>query len=247
MEFYRNGNRMRYEIVSFGRRMQLQALVLGECAENQGRFVDDIVNGIWAICEESFWDVAAHNHRTGGPLPLPDPYEPVVALFSAETGSTLAWTAHLVRTPLDAIDPILTRRVHQEIRDRLLDPFMARDNWRWLGFEQGDRPGPPNNWNPWIISNLLTMTMLIETDPERRLAIVDKCLRGLDKFLAGIPPGRRLRRRDFVLGTCRRQPLRMPRRARSGVRTAPSRCGITRWSPKWRDMCRGHISAVSGM
>ncbi len=188
MEFYRNGNRMRYEKVSFGRRMQLQALVLGECVEHQGRFTDDIVNGIWAICEESFWDVAAHNHRTGGPFPLPDPYEPIVALFSAETGATLAWSVHLVRDQLDAIDPIIARRVHQEIRDRLLDPFMARDNWRWLGFEQGDRPGPPNNWNPWIISNLLTMSMLVETDPERRLAIVDKCLRGLDKFLAGYHP-----------------------------------------------------------
>ncbi|HYI25214.1 MAG TPA: heparinase II/III family protein [Thermomicrobiales bacterium] len=188
MEFYRNGNRMRYEVVSFGRRMQLQSLILGECVENQGRFTDDIVNGIWAICEESFWDVTAHNHRTGGPFPLPDPSEPIVALFSAETGSTLAWAVHLVRTQLDAIDPIVARRVDQEIRDRLLDPFMARDNWRWLGFEQGDRPGPPNNWNPWIISNLLTMTMLIEPDPDRRLAIVEKCLRGLDKFIAGYHP-----------------------------------------------------------
>ena len=148
MEFYRNGNRMRYEKVSFGRRIQLQALVLGECVENQGRFTDDIVNGIWAICEESFWDVAAHNHRTGGPWPLPDPYEPVVALFSAETGSTLAWAIHLVRTRLDAIDPIIARRVHQEILDRLLDPFMARDNWRWLGFEQSDRPGRPTTGIP---------------------------------------------------------------------------------------------------
>ena len=53
MEFQRTGNRSHYEAASFGRRTMLQRLVTAECVENEGRFVDDIINGIWAICEET--------------------------------------------------------------------------------------------------------------------------------------------------------------------------------------------------
>ncbi len=38
----------------------LAKLVLGECMEGQGRFLDDILNGIWTICEETYWGVPAH-------------------------------------------------------------------------------------------------------------------------------------------------------------------------------------------
>jgi hypothetical protein len=190
MEFQRDGNRSRYQKESYDRRKMLIRLVAAECVENQGRFVDDIVNGVWTICEESFWDVPAHNRyftrdSWGAGHPLPDVTNPVVALFSAETGALIAYTLYLVGDKLDAVDPIITSRMRHEIRTRLLDPFMARDDWWWLGFVDGARSGPPNNWNPWIISNLLVMEMLVEDDEERRAAAIHRALRGLDKFLAG--------------------------------------------------------------
>ncbi len=60
LEYVRNGNRNNYQRVSFGRRTQLAELVLGECMEGQGRFLDDIMNGVWTICEETYWGVPAH-------------------------------------------------------------------------------------------------------------------------------------------------------------------------------------------
>ena len=60
LEYRRNGNRTRYQEVNFGRRSQLQHLILGECVEGQGRFLDDIANGVWLICEETFWGAPAH-------------------------------------------------------------------------------------------------------------------------------------------------------------------------------------------
>ena len=57
LEFARNGNRSHYEALSFGRRGKLAALTLAECAEGKGRFVDEIVNGIWLTSEETFWGV----------------------------------------------------------------------------------------------------------------------------------------------------------------------------------------------
>ena len=49
MEFSRNGCRVTYETKLFGRRTALNALVLAECVENKGRFMDDIINGIFMI------------------------------------------------------------------------------------------------------------------------------------------------------------------------------------------------------
>ncbi|MDH5385948.1 MAG: hypothetical protein OEY18_14700, partial [Candidatus Aminicenantes bacterium] len=60
LEYVRNGNRSNYQRVSFGRRTQLAELVLGECMEGHGRFLDDIMNGVWTICEETYWGVPAH-------------------------------------------------------------------------------------------------------------------------------------------------------------------------------------------
>lgn len=191
MEFQRTGNRRHYETASWARRTMLQQLVIAECVEHQGRFVDDIINGIWAICEESFWDIPAHNRYVtvdnfGRGGPLPDTRNPVVALFSAETGVTLAFVQYLLGEVLDQVDPVITDRIQHEITARLLDPFVDRDDWWWLGLVQSpDHPGPPNNWNPWIISNLLSMVMLIEDDEDRRARLVYRCLRGLDQFLAG--------------------------------------------------------------
>ena len=60
LEYARNGNRSRYEHECFARRNALTDLIVAECVEGKGRFLDDIVNGVWAICEESFWGVPAH-------------------------------------------------------------------------------------------------------------------------------------------------------------------------------------------
>ena len=62
MEFGRNGNRSRYETLYFKRRNVLALLVLAECIEFKGRFIDDIINGIWTICGESFWGIPASNY-----------------------------------------------------------------------------------------------------------------------------------------------------------------------------------------
>ncbi len=182
MEFKRNGNRSRYEERHFARRTMLVDLVLGECAEGAGRFLDDIANGVWAICEESSWCLPAHaNHWHGPPLPLPDTDFPVVDLFAAETGALLAWTYFLLNgAQTDDIAPVFTR-IEREVQRRILAPYRAVDEWWWLGKE---RTHPVNNWNPWIHSNILTVTLLLERDRATREATVLRAIEGVDAFLA---------------------------------------------------------------
>jgi len=183
LEFARNGNRNRYERVSFGRRHTLCSLVMAECMEGKGRFVDDIVNGVWTICEETFWGIpACLNMQKAGPG-LPDIEEPVVPLFVGETAGLLAWTLYLLGPKLDAVSPLIRPRLHLEMDRRVLTPCLERDDFWWMGF--GNRS--VNNWNPWVNSNWLAAALLMEQDDERRLAAVAKILRSLDNFIDPYP------------------------------------------------------------
>jgi hypothetical protein len=181
LEFQRNGNRSHYEAVRDRRRKKLQDLVIAECVEAKGRFVDEIVNGIWLICEETFWGVPAHLGAQRAGVGLPDVTEPIVELFSAETASLLTWTHYELGDSLMRVSPLVPDRIRLEIERRVLTPCLTRNDFSWMGFSGA----PVNNWNPWICSNWLTSALLIENDEQRRQAAVVKILRCLDNFLNG--------------------------------------------------------------
>ncbi|AQS64419.1 hypothetical protein AGRHK599_LOCUS3789 [Rhizobium rhizogenes] len=178
-EYGRSGNRDRFEALYFSRRLKLNALVLGECAEGQGRFLDAIIDGLWLICEESGWQLPAHNsHIRGGPrASLPDPQDPVIDLFAAETGANLALCLHLLASELEQAAPTLISRVHTEIECRITKPYLARHFW-WMG--SGDER--MNNWTAWITQNVLLSTLLLPTDQPTRRWVVEKALQSLDAF-----------------------------------------------------------------
>ncbi|KXG87505.1 heparinase II/III domain-containing protein [Agrobacterium bohemicum] len=176
MEYTQNGNRSRFEALYFARRVKLNALVLGECIEAVGRFLPEIIDGLWLICEESGWQLPAHNsHVRGGPrTPLPDPQNPVIDLFAAETSANLALVSHLLAPQLDTI---LATRISSEIDQRITKPYLSRHFW-WMG--NGDER--MNNWTAWITQNVLLSTFLRPTDQVTRRAVVEQGLKSLDAF-----------------------------------------------------------------
>ena len=181
LEFRRNGKRSRFESIRDRRRKKLQDLVMAECLEGKGRFADEIANGVWLTCEETFWGVPAHLGAQKAGVGLPDVTEPIVDLFAAETASLLAWTWYLAGDSLARVSPLVPERIRLEIDRRVLTPCLTRDNFSWMGFSGG----PPNNWNPWICPNWLTSALVMERDEARRQAAVSKILRCLDNFLNG--------------------------------------------------------------
>ncbi|MGC9521823.1 MAG: heparinase II/III domain-containing protein [Anaerolineae bacterium] len=181
LEYARIGNRRNFERVNHIRRSTLRDLVLAECFEGEGRFLDDIANGIWTTCEETYWGYPAHVGIQAAGVGLPDVEEPTVDLFAAETAAQLAWTLYLLGDRLDGVSPLMRRRVRYEAKRRVLDPCLERDDFWWMGFHPGDHG--VNNWNPWINSNWLTAALILEDGAERRAAAVHKILRSLDIFL----------------------------------------------------------------
>ncbi len=149
LDYVRSGDRERHRDISYGKRDALVELILAESVEGKGRFVEAVLNGVWSICEESYWGVPAHISSTG----LPDVENPVVDLFAAETASLLSMADYFVGDKLDAINPLVRKRIYHETNVRLFKPMLDHgDTYRW-----NTKGNKVNNWNPWIMSNWISV------------------------------------------------------------------------------------------
>ena len=189
LAFVRNGSRQADEKPYFTRRKKLCTAVLNACVFPEETEADAIVDGIWCICEESSWVISAHNVNPvpGAPkpaeYPLPDPKKPYIDLFSAQTGMILSLASTLLEERLDSVTPMIRQRIRSEIRGRILRPFMATDDFWWMGVRRKDL----NNWTPWILSNIMVCAVL---DPMPRVnlaGILERCCEMLDRYLDVLP------------------------------------------------------------
>lgn len=183
LEYVRTGNRTDYETLSFEKRSWLQDLVMAEAVEGKGRFVDQIVNGVWSICEESFWGISAHVGIQKDGAGLPNVKTPIVDLFAAETGSLLAWTDYLVGPQLDKVSKLVRQRIRQEIDRRVLVP-MTTAKYSWMG--GGDPNARLNNWAPWVASNYITAALLTEQDEPKRRQALNIAIKIVDQYINGL-------------------------------------------------------------
>lgn len=178
LAFSRNGNRSIYNDQYYERRNALLTLLIAECLENKSRFIDDIINGIWVICNEASWVIPAHNKREQEKTisPLPDiTKKPIIDLFSAETAALLTLVYYLLKSKLDQETPLINKRLRYLVKKRLINPYLKRQ-FHWMGFKK-DKIG---NWNPWINSNCLFCILVFEEDQEKRIAGVKKAMKSLD-------------------------------------------------------------------
>lgn len=183
LDFVRTGDRSAYQRIIFQRRERLAALVIAELLENEGRFVDEIVDMIWLISEETYWGMPAHLDLQTAGFGLPDVDEPTVDLLAAETGALLSWTLYLLEDRLHEVSPLVPARVKAEVKRRMLEPLANRDDFWWMGFD----PTVVNNWTPWVGSNWLAALLIVEEDKAERAYGVHKVLRTLDVFLNSYP------------------------------------------------------------
>jgi len=183
LDFVRNGNRTRYETITFGKRNRLWNLVLAESVEGQKRFLDAIVDGIWSVCEESFWGASAHLFLQRSGKGLPDVEKPVVDLFAAETAANLALADYFIGNALDSVSPLIRRRIYYEVNRRIFIPMQSA-NYEWMG--NGDANAKLNNWAPWIMSNYLTAVLFLEKDFLKRAQYTSRAMALTDQYINGI-------------------------------------------------------------
>lgn len=182
LEIIRSGDRRQSAYAQ--PRSALTALVMGELVEGKGRFLDDLVNGVWYYSEQTWWGWSAHLYIQSAQRGLPDVNEPTIDLGVGEVANTLAWTWFLFKEEFDKIHPLIAPRLRQEIMEKAVIPYYEREDFWWMGLEGGRLV---NNWNPWTNHNLLTAILILEEDFGKKQKGVRKVLRSLDVFINHYP------------------------------------------------------------
>lgn len=183
LEFSRSGNRVRFEDKYFPRRRKLNKLIMAECVENKGRFLPDILDGLYLILEETTWCLPPHTsyERDGKQEALPDVTRQIIDLFQAESGAEAAFAEYLLRPRFLEISPHISIYVNERLRERIFEPYLNTHFW-WMG----DGRQTMCNWTPWITQNVLICALSRDkdffTEKERRL-FIEKAAVSCDYFL----------------------------------------------------------------
>ena len=186
LAYERTGERTVMEAPLKENRLALSALLLAELAEGKGRFMDQIINGVWHLSYMPSWVLSAHLPRQATRRALPDAVEQIIDLGSAALGAQIAIAYHFFKEEFDKVDPVIARTAYGAVKKQILDPYLnpdvQRPNW-WLAFDITSA-NTVNNWNPWCNADVILCFLLMEKDP----VILDRALaqsaKSVDKFLA---------------------------------------------------------------
>lgn len=191
LDFSRTGNRTGQEKIFNERRKAFQSLVMAELAEGRGRFLDDIINGVFSYCEQTYWGYSAHFYlyrNADGSSPsvakpttvLPNIDDPIIDLGVGEVAADLAWTWYFLKDEFDKVSPIVSKRLVSELRKKVIEPYYSRNDYWWI---TGWGRGAVNNWTPWCNQNVLQCILLVEDDPMKKAKGIYKSMRSVDLFL----------------------------------------------------------------
>jgi Heparinase II/III-like protein len=163
----------------------LSTLVMAELFENKGRFIPQMIDCIWTACEMSLWaNASSPLFRSEDPQKLPDISNgklPIVDLHCGKISGAIAWAHYFFKDQFDLISPVINKRIKEEINRRILTPCLERSDFFWMGYDGRI----VNNWNPWINSNWLICTLLMEDNIQRRNKSIVKIVESSNFFLNG--------------------------------------------------------------
>ncbi|GAT74166.1 heparinase II/III domain-containing protein [Microbacterium hydrocarbonoxydans] len=177
---HRDGDRSTWEGEAFARQHRLSRAAVAAAVTLEERWIDEVVDGIQLLCEQSSWCWPAHDdalERHGSVLAVvTDPY---LDLGAGEAAGQLAWIDRVLGAQLETRAPGIRTRIRHEAQTRVFTPFLARRDWHWLGLD-----GDVHNWNPWIHSNVLATALQLHEDPAEIVALV---VEGLDRYITALP------------------------------------------------------------
>ena len=180
LAFDRIGNRNIMEEPYRSNNTALVSLVKAELAEGKGRFIDQIINGVFYYCEMTTWALAAHMSLQPGGRALPLSTFDVIDLSAGDLGNLLAWTYYFLHEEFDKVSPEISRRLYAELDKRIMTSYLTNDSFWWMAKKKG---AFVNNWNPWCNSNSLMVFMLLENNKDRLAQAVYKSIVSVDQFL----------------------------------------------------------------
>lgn len=185
LAYERTGERTVMQEPQSANRVALNTLILAELAEGKGRFIDQLIDGLWQMSNSPTWVLSAHLPRQRTGRSLPDPREQLIDLGSGALAAQVAVAWHFFNKTFDKIDPVISYVIQEAVKKQILDPYLNTDEYRpnwWLGFEL--KPGQViNNWNPWCNADVILCFLLMEKDQTRLNHALRQSARSVDKFV----------------------------------------------------------------
>lgn len=179
MKFVNDGNRSEFEAPYHERRTVLGTVLMAECIENKGRFLNVIIDGIYCICEETTWVIPAHNCKNRyygndfSAIPLYN--HGIIDLFSSSTAKLISLAYYLMKDVFDSISPEITAMIEREIDFRILKPYMQYSDGFWMR--------ETNNWNVHVNYYCFITFMLMAKENELRSEFLKKFVSMVDIYL----------------------------------------------------------------
>lgn len=187
LAYERTGNRKLMEDPHTANQNTLSDLVLAELAEGKGRFIDQIINGVFLQCERTSWVLSAHLPAQLSKRTLPESGDVVIDLGSARIAGLLAWTYYFLNEEFDKVNPEISKRLKKELYDKMITPYREQTRYWWMALN-GKKNQLVNNWNPWCNFNALQCLFLLENDIDALATDVYKSMTSVDMFINYIKP-----------------------------------------------------------
>lgn len=167
MEYFRTGSRAEFdEKYNMRRRRLCSCALLSLIYPDNQKYISNLQNTIWAICNEYSWAKVAHIEHGD------TEYNDIcIDLFAAETGFALSEIRFLLE---DRLGSLLNQRIHREIEKRIIWPFL-HNSYNW------ERSG--DNWAA-VCTGSVACTVMYER-PELFYELKPRFEQCLESFLSG--------------------------------------------------------------
>lgn len=178
--FHGTGSRQEYEEVYFAKRRRLNTFTFMSLLEKDNpAYLEEFENIIWSICNEYTWCLPAHlndDNETSchGPFPFQEETtHHTIDLFAAETGFTLS---EILRITEDLLDPLLKKRIHQEIDQRIMVPYRT-NTFHW--------ETATHNWAAVCAGSIGAIALHLFEDNKELSIVLERVLCTMNYYLDG--------------------------------------------------------------
>lgn len=191
--FERTGDRLAMQEPSFHNMRAITALTLAELAEGKGRFIDQLINGLFLQTERTSWVWSGHEYRKASGRSLPDYRDIFIDLGAQHVGLQVAVAYYFFKDEFDKVDPAINAAIRHALKEKIFDPYMDPAKWKsqsWLGFE--DEPyeweswHPVNNWNTWTNDMVVKICLFAQEDHELLMKELRQAAISLDLYLTNV-------------------------------------------------------------
>jgi len=166
--------------------LKIVDLFFAELATGEGRYLDQLMNGVFAMCETTSWVLSHHLSLQKSGHFFPQSFDNAIDLVAGDVGSILAWVYYYFHDEFDKIEPEISRRLYEELDKRIMTPYLTETHFGWKGDNFNSETDHLNNWTPWCSVNCLEVFALLEKDINRFAKAAYMSMESVDKYLNNI-------------------------------------------------------------